>query len=64
MVSEVNTIRGLFAMNPLWISPFDQADFDSRKDGIQGALLSRAQNVRVEEFFQKSMEEADIQDYR
>ncbi len=64
MVSEVETLRGLFAMVPLWISPFDQADFDGRKDGIQGILLSRAQNVKVEEFFQNAMDEADIQDYR
>jgi len=64
LVPTVETLRGLFALTPLWISPFDQADFDGRKDGIQAVLLSRAQNEKVEEFFQKELEEADIQDYR
>lgn len=64
LVPEVETLRGLFALTPLWISPFDQVEFDSRKDGIQAALLGRAQNVKVEEFFQTAMDEAEIKDYR
>ena len=64
LIPEVETMRGLFALTPLWISPFDQAEFDSRKDGIQAALLARAQNVAVEEFFQKKLDEAEIKDYR
>ncbi len=64
LVPEVETLRGLFALTPLWISPFDQADFDNRKDGIKSVLVSRAQNIRVEEFFQTEMEAADIKDFR
>jgi parvulin-like peptidyl-prolyl isomerase len=64
LVTEVETLRGLFALTPLWISPFDQANFDSRKAGIQAALLGRAQNEKVEEFFKKALEEAEIKDFR
>jgi len=64
LVPEVETLRGLFALTPLYISPFDQADFDVRKAGIQAALLGRAQNEKVEEFFKKALEEAEIKDYR
>ncbi len=64
LVPEVETLRGLFALTPLWISPFDQGAFDSRKTGIQAALLGRAQNEKVEAFFKKALEEAEIKDYR
>ncbi len=64
LIPEVETLRGLFALTPLWISPFDEADFNTRKDGIRAALLSRAQNEKVEEFFKKALEEAEIKDYR
>ena len=64
LVAEVETLRGLFALTPLWISPFDQVEFDSRKAGILATLLSRAQNDKVEEFFKKALEEAEIKDYR
>ncbi len=64
LIPEVETLRGLFALTPLWIAPFDQADFDSRKDGIQSYLLIQAQNEKVEEYFEQLMEKADIEDYR
>ncbi|MCK9995360.1 MAG: SurA N-terminal domain-containing protein [Candidatus Krumholzibacteria bacterium] len=64
LVPEVETLRGLFALTPLWISPFDQADFDVRRAGIQAALLARAQNKAVEEWYIKSLEEAEIVDLR
>jgi len=64
LIPEVETLRGLFALTPVWISPFDLDEFNTRKDGIQAALLSRAQNEKVEEFFKTALEEADIKDYR
>ncbi len=64
LIPEVETLRGLFALIPLWIAPFDEAEFDTRKAGIQAFLLSQAQNEKVEEYFQKLMDEADIEDYR
>ncbi len=64
LVPEVETLRGLFALTPLWISPFDQADFDTRRAGIQGALLARAQNKAVGEWYTARLEEAEIVDLR
>jgi len=64
LIPEVETLRGLFALTPLWIAPFDQAEFDTRKDGIQNFLLSQAQNEKVEEYFQDLLDNADIEDYR
>ncbi len=64
LIPEVETLRGLFALTPLWIAPFDQAEFETRKAGIQNFLLSQAQNEKVEEYFQDLLDNADIEDYR
>lgn len=64
LIDEVETLRGLFALTPVWITPFDQADYDDRRAGIQAALLSRAQNEKVEEYFAELMDAAVIEDYR
>jgi peptidyl-prolyl cis-trans isomerase D len=64
LIPEVETLRGLFAVTPLWIAPFDQADFAARQQGIQQALLSRAQNQAVEEWYAARLEEAEIVDHR
>jgi len=64
LIPEIETLRGLYALIPLWISPFDQADFDMRRDALQGALLARAQNVAVDEWYQARLAEAKIVDLR
>ena len=64
LIPEVETIRGLYALIPLWISPFDEADFMDRRAGIQAALLSRAQNKIVEEWYNARLEAAEIEDFR
>jgi parvulin-like peptidyl-prolyl isomerase len=64
LVPEVETLRGLFTLIPLWISPFDQADFDVRRAGIQEALLSQAQNKAVADWYTARLEEAEIVDLR
>jgi parvulin-like peptidyl-prolyl isomerase len=64
LIPEVETIRGIYALTPLWTKPFDQADFDLRRAGIQGALLARTQNKVVEEWYTARLEEAEIVDLR
>ena len=64
LVPEVATLRGYFALIPLWISTFDQTDFDTRRAGLQAALLSRAQNKAVEDWYTAQLEEAEILDLR
>ncbi len=64
LVPEVATLSGYFALIPLWISTFDQADFDTRRAGIQAALLSRAQNKAVEDWYTAELEAAEIVDLR
>jgi len=64
LISEVVTLRGTFALTPLWIDPFDQADFETRRLGIQGALLAQAQNKALEDWYTTRLEEAEIVDLR
>ena len=64
LIPEVATPSGVFALIPLWIKPFDEADFESRRSGIQTALLARKQNEYVENWLQEQVAAADIKDYR
>ena len=64
LIPEVETLRGIFALQPLWITPFDQADFDTRRGGIHVALLSRAQNKAVDDWYRARLDEAEIVDLR
>jgi parvulin-like peptidyl-prolyl isomerase len=64
LVPEVKTLRGLFALTPLWIKPFDEAEFEGRRAGLQGALLARAQNKAVEDWYTERLENAEIEDLR
>ncbi len=64
LIPEVETLRGIFALTPLWISPFDEDDFAARRAGIQSALLSRAQNTVVQDWYTAKLEIADIVDLR
>ncbi len=64
LVPEVETNRGMFALTPLWIQPVDEAQFESRKEGIRQALLARKRAEAVEEWLQAQEEEAEIKDFR
>lgn len=64
VIPEIETLRGLFAMTPLWIADFDAADFDVRREGLRAALLNRAQSERFSEWLQEQVETAEIEDYR
>lgn len=64
LIPEVETLRGLYALIPTWIAPFDEEDFSSRQDGIRLALLNQAQNEKVNEFFKERLEAAEIEDFR
>ena len=64
LIPEVETLRGLFALAPLWINPFDQTDFEVRRAGLQQALLARAQNKALEDWYSARLEEAEIEDLR
>ena len=64
LIPEVETLRGLFALTPLWISQVDEADFAARKAGIQGALLTRAQNQAVQDWYAARLEDSVIEDLR
>ena len=64
LIPEVETLRGLFTLTPLWINTFDQTDFEVRRAGLQRALLARAQNKVVEDWYAARLEEAVIEDLR
>jgi len=64
IVPEVETLRGLFALTPLWIADFDAPDYSIRREGIRSALLNRAQSERFGEWLQEQVETAEIEDYR
>jgi len=64
LIPEVETLRGLFALIPTWISPFDEEDFAARREGIRRVLLNQAQNEKVAEFLEERREAAVVEDYR
>jgi len=64
VVPEVETLRGLFALVPLWIQPVDEADYAARKEGIRAALLQRKQGEMLEAWFTQARESAKIVDHR
>ncbi len=62
--SDISTLRGVFALIPLYISEFDDADFAQRKEGIMSSLLDRKRGEAVSTWFEDRMETADIDDHR
>lgn len=64
LVPEVETLRGLYALVPLWISPFDENDFQQRRAGIMAALLNRAQGEALQQWLDEQTAAADIKDDR
>ncbi|MBU8871911.1 MAG: SurA N-terminal domain-containing protein [Gemmatimonadales bacterium] len=64
LIPEVETLRGLFALKPLWIKPFDSMDFVDRKDGIRAALVNRQRAEILEQWFQERRDNAEIIDQR
>ena len=64
LIPEVETLRGLFALKPLWIKPFDSMDFVNRKDGIKAALENRKKAEVLEQWFEERKANAVIIDQR
>ena len=64
LIPEIQTQRGLFAATPLWISPFDEADYQQRRDGIMAYLRSQAQAEAVQAWMDAQKAAAKIEDYR
>ncbi|MBE0565030.1 MAG: peptidylprolyl isomerase [Krumholzibacteria bacterium] len=64
LVPEVETPRGLYALVPLWIEPFDEAAFAARREGIRGALLQNRKALVVEEWLDAQKQAAKVEDYR
>jgi hypothetical protein len=64
LVPEVATLRGLYALRPIWQKPFDEADFLDRRDVIRASLLSRKQSALLEAWFEEQLAAAEIVDRR
>ncbi len=64
LLPEIETLRGVFAATPLWISAVDQDDYNLRSTGIHAALLQRAQGEVINDWFDTQMAEAEIVDFR
>ena len=64
LIPEVETLRGLFALKPLWVQPFDPVDFTVRKEGIRNALVSRQKAELLDEWFTERKATAEISDRR
>ncbi len=64
LLPEVETLRGVFAATPLWVSEIDQNDFNMRSAGIHAALLQRAQGEVINAWFDEQMAQAKIVDFR
>jgi peptidyl-prolyl cis-trans isomerase D len=63
-IPEVETLRGLFALKPLWIKAIDVLDLTSRQDGIRAALLNQKKGEALEKWFQDRKAAAEIIDHR
>lgn len=64
IVPEIETLRGLFALRPVWIQPFDETAFAARQDGIRAYLLNQKRAEILETWFEQRKAEADIVDQR
>jgi len=64
LVPEITTLRGVFAARALWVTAIDQADFESRANGIHAALLQQAQGELLNDWFEDQLAAATIEDYR
>jgi hypothetical protein len=64
LIPEVETLRGLFALKPLWIQPFDETDYAAKMEGIRGSLLGQARNIALEEWYTARLAEAEVVDLR
>jgi peptidyl-prolyl cis-trans isomerase D len=64
VVSDVESLRGIFALNPLYIAAFDEEDFNTNKENIMGYLLGRKQEEAFNTWFMDRMENATIDDQR
>ncbi len=64
LIPEIETNRGLYAAIPLWIQEFDTEDFATRSGGIRAALLGRAQNTILQEWYDDRLARAEIKDQR
>ncbi len=64
LIPEIQTQRGLFAAVPLWIQPFDDNDYQQRRDGIMAFLLNQAQGKAVQQWLDDQKAAAKILDFR
>lgn len=64
LIPEISTQRGVYALIPTWIKPYDEADYATRQAGIQASLLARAQAEYLEEWLSAREDEATIEDFR
>jgi parvulin-like peptidyl-prolyl isomerase len=64
IVPEVETLRGLFALVPLWIAAVDEEGFAAAREGIRAALLNRAQSDLFEEWIAAEIAAAEVVDLR
>jgi len=64
LIPEIQTQRGLFAAVPLCIQPFDEDDYQQRRDGIMAFLLNQAQGKVAQQWLDDQKAAAKIEDYR
>jgi peptidyl-prolyl cis-trans isomerase D len=64
LVPEVATLRGLYAVQPLWQQQFSAEDFSARSDAIRASLLARKQNSLLDDWFAQKLAAAEIVDLR
>lgn len=63
-VPEVETLRGLFALKPVWIKAIDEAELAARQEGIRAALTNQKKAEALEKWFEERKAAAKIVDRR
>jgi len=64
VVPEVATLRGLYALSPVWIKSFDEEDFLARGNGIRNALNAQAENQVIQDWYEAKLAVANVEDLR
>jgi peptidyl-prolyl cis-trans isomerase D len=64
LITDIETVRGVYAAIPRWISPVDENAYLAQRDNLTAMLRSRAQGERFEAWLQEREDEAEIVDNR
>jgi parvulin-like peptidyl-prolyl isomerase len=64
IVPELALRQGLYAVRPIWQSPFDEEDYQAKRDQILSGLLGLKQRQLIQDWYAQQRDETVIHDQR